>query len=67
MGPANVEQRELAFEEMCERVATDRANHADTAWDKRKSTLAPKADEDDSSDDDDPETKKGVTVDSKYY
>jgi hypothetical protein len=68
LGPANVELREKGFEEMCARVAEDRANNADTAWELRNAQIKPKhKDDDDSSSDDDPESKKGVIVDSKYY
>jgi hypothetical protein len=67
LGPANVQVREAAFEGMCERVAADRANHADVAWDIRKTALGPEIKDDDSSSDDDPKSKKGVTVNSKYY
>jgi hypothetical protein len=66
LGPANVEQRELGFEEQCERVAEDRENNADIAWEQRLAMLGPQINDEESSDDD-PETKKGVTVDSKYY
>jgi hypothetical protein len=68
LGPANVEQREKGFQEMCERVAEDRQNNADTAWTKRLQSLGPEdRDSNDSSSDDEQDSKKGVTVDSKFY
>ena len=68
LGPANVEQREKGFQEMCERVAEDRQNNADTAWTKRLQSLGPEdRDSNDSSSDDEQDSKKGVTVNSKFY
>jgi hypothetical protein len=58
LGTADVEQREKGFEEMCERVAADRENNADTAWDQRLALLGPKINDDDCSSSDDAETKK---------
>ena len=67
LGPANVGQRELGFEEMCETVAEDRENNADVAWSKRLAELGPQINDENESSDDDPDSKKGVTVDQKYY